>query len=1317
MATQNANVVFVDTNLDTHFALVVSDFDTVSDLKKSIVSEHPLCFPKIGQIRIHGIKVKRRGHFYHLSDSMPVRSAFTGGSNKSWFLSVDASALGECVQNEHLVSNGSPHGIANNVLIASGDDVCGFPSNNVLIASGDDACGFPSKRVSVSDNSRLESKHIDNGEVHVASPCVSEHTGRVASGNLDMGVKLSSDIGAAITFPRPVFETAEHCVLNDLVGLNVECDVNGSISGDKNDRTVSEENPLISLPSVKRKRKSKKKNEDAVHDGGSKDNAAFVDDPRSFPSKSVSPFDDFQLPQLENKLIENGELPVASPCASERTGKGAVEDLDTGVKLSGDNDSAVAFHCSVSKTEDHRNLHELPGLNIEYDVDGSAKGIEDDRKVCEENSMSVPSVKKKRKSKRKIEDKVQDDNSKENAAFVVNPLSFTSKKASSVNNELPVSGIECEVDGTNKGIKDEEGNCKSASNEKKRQKSKKKQVSTVREDDLKENGASVVGSINYTMQQGIEIVTNHSENADKEVINETEVLKEPQHTDCTNNNNKNDIDAAASIKEASEPGLATNKKHKKRKRSLIVEAHEERKETDDQFELKNEKSNAEYKDNKATEDILNTEPPAKKKKGKDKSGEESLSKEKLIDDFNADNASQHVAEDQHNIKNSNADQSTEHFNDADPLITSVRRKKRKGKVNSSNPPETPVVTSSRKDEQADRFSIQRGVLEEISEVGLFSKDISMSRTTIDNVETGTDACKEGIHSTEKITGNYKNHSDCEIKSQTSVVDEPTVLTKDKENVVLDQCHENEAGQIEVAEEGREVSPQNDSELMLLDNSTLFNQDNTDANVSELNGTSKVMDVNEMTEPVKPEKDKKRIRKNKNSTGQPTPREGIGLMDASESETVIMRSHSATNCDPKTANRKEENPLNQTVGGKILQEEIKGTSEPERMNKRQIKKSNNKQTSTSKSISNKLTADQVDDSKKPSESSGNGTHSKPSVAGTKESKSASTKSTNKSSKTNLESAKDSVRLEPSDSQFSCGSKDSDSQFNSGSKDTVQHLTLSPGEKDGDNLEPPSKTLKINADQQLSSGKEQDEAYLVDNMDVDKRNGSDRTDIETMAGKNMHALKATNRLTHVEDLSSSQKLSSKEEVAAGIQSGKKVSNVHRKDHVNAFGKSMDLEKQREFFLVSNSKLEGSIKRGQNKAGKASGNNVHGVVSKTHQKKSLLAGAIFNYDSSSTSEDEVDNSDASTRTPSDNPLLSDSSDGYSSSDLDSQVAGSHGGKSLENGGRSSVKASFSGTGGMSIDQLLRSSRRFKKAKTTASQLEETQSQLEFVPDSLAD
>ncbi|XP_026662213.2 dentin sialophosphoprotein-like [Phoenix dactylifera] len=82
--------VFVDSNLDTHLAMVVSPDDTVADLKRKIRIEHALCFPNAGEITIQAIKVKRRSSFYHLSDSMLVRSAFDGIQG-TWFLHIDAS--------------------------------------------------------------------------------------------------------------------------------------------------------------------------------------------------------------------------------------------------------------------------------------------------------------------------------------------------------------------------------------------------------------------------------------------------------------------------------------------------------------------------------------------------------------------------------------------------------------------------------------------------------------------------------------------------------------------------------------------------------------------------------------------------------------------------------------------------------------------------------------------------------------------------------------------------------------------------------------------------------------------------------------------------------------------------------------------------------------------------------------------------------------------------------------------------------------------------------------------------------------------------
>ncbi|XP_023545504.1 uncharacterized protein LOC111804907 isoform X3 [Cucurbita pepo subsp. pepo] len=91
-AAASHNTVFIDTSLGTHLAMAVSDGDIVSDIKGKIEKEHPLCFPHLGTVKIHAIKVTRKGHFYHLSDSMYLKSAFVG-YNDCWFLSVDASIV------------------------------------------------------------------------------------------------------------------------------------------------------------------------------------------------------------------------------------------------------------------------------------------------------------------------------------------------------------------------------------------------------------------------------------------------------------------------------------------------------------------------------------------------------------------------------------------------------------------------------------------------------------------------------------------------------------------------------------------------------------------------------------------------------------------------------------------------------------------------------------------------------------------------------------------------------------------------------------------------------------------------------------------------------------------------------------------------------------------------------------------------------------------------------------------------------------------------------------------------------------------------
>ncbi|XLT46695.1 hypothetical protein HN873_039299 [Arachis hypogaea] len=99
---------------------------------------------------------------------------------------------------------------------------------------------------------------------------------------------------------------------------------------------------------------------------------------------------------------------------------------------------------------------------------------------------------------------------------------------------------------------------------------KEKQMSTRKEDDTVEYDASVFRPGNDTVQREIDVMADPSLNATKEVIIESEVLKEHQHNEFNDNNATIGI-GTESMKEATEPLRATNKK-KKSKRYLIHDA-------------------------------------------------------------------------------------------------------------------------------------------------------------------------------------------------------------------------------------------------------------------------------------------------------------------------------------------------------------------------------------------------------------------------------------------------------------------------------------------------------------------------------------------------------------------------------------------------------------------------------------------------------------------------------------------------------------------------------------------------------------------------
>ncbi|KAJ4839360.1 hypothetical protein Tsubulata_043157 [Turnera subulata] len=96
--------VFVDTNMDTHIALSVSPAISVAEFKRELERMHARCFAKLGDIKVHDLMVKRKGCFYHLPESLPLRCAFQGLKG-NWFLfvvvrasdSLDKHGLSQCL--------------------------------------------------------------------------------------------------------------------------------------------------------------------------------------------------------------------------------------------------------------------------------------------------------------------------------------------------------------------------------------------------------------------------------------------------------------------------------------------------------------------------------------------------------------------------------------------------------------------------------------------------------------------------------------------------------------------------------------------------------------------------------------------------------------------------------------------------------------------------------------------------------------------------------------------------------------------------------------------------------------------------------------------------------------------------------------------------------------------------------------------------------------------------------------------------------------------------------------------------------------------
>ncbi|KAL7171642.1 hypothetical protein ACSBR2_036325 [Camellia fascicularis] len=265
------NTIFIDTNLDTHLITIVSDSDTVSDLKKKIMIEHPQCFPDFGEIKIHALKVKRKGYFYHLSDSMLVKSAFNG-ARKSWFLSVDASSLKQRGDNQFTSKlnvalpcvTKTPSGDRNNLLPDSSSkrlsllDTSPLPQTDTSVLPQTDTSSLPQPGIIQHMNQKVpESDQSCPGEVLKNKETEVTYVTDDLCKNLSSDSKRLSDFEVEkndqLSEGNKIPETnVEHRDGDCQVGVSdVQC--NNSLEGS-----------LKTGPPSKKKGKSKKTSEDDV---------------------------------------------------------------------------------------------------------------------------------------------------------------------------------------------------------------------------------------------------------------------------------------------------------------------------------------------------------------------------------------------------------------------------------------------------------------------------------------------------------------------------------------------------------------------------------------------------------------------------------------------------------------------------------------------------------------------------------------------------------------------------------------------------------------------------------------------------------------------------------------------------------------------------------------------------------------------------------------------------------------------------------------------------------------------------------------------
>ncbi|KAF8410875.1 hypothetical protein HHK36_003412 [Tetracentron sinense] len=127
MASSIEVPVFIDTNISTHIAMAVSPDIRAGDFKRQLEREHSICFSQLGEIRVHGLMVKRKSCFYHLPDSVPIKHAFHGLKG-TWFLHMEASRMTD--SDKPCLSEGLAAELKNNVSNGSNVTYSQEPKNH-----------------------------------------------------------------------------------------------------------------------------------------------------------------------------------------------------------------------------------------------------------------------------------------------------------------------------------------------------------------------------------------------------------------------------------------------------------------------------------------------------------------------------------------------------------------------------------------------------------------------------------------------------------------------------------------------------------------------------------------------------------------------------------------------------------------------------------------------------------------------------------------------------------------------------------------------------------------------------------------------------------------------------------------------------------------------------------------------------------------------------------------------------------------------------------------------------------------------------------